>query len=359
MDTAILRKWLKAGVLYKGMLQVTDAGTPQGGIISPTLANVALNGLESGLAKHLGATLGTTKARTLKINVARYADDFVITGISKEILEDEVKPWVGNFLKERGLTLSMEKTRIVHIDDGFDFLGWNFRKYSGTLLIKPSRKNAKAFYCKAKEVISGHKTVKQETLIRLLNPLLRGWANYHSPVVAKEAFNRMDHLLFRAIWRWAKRRHPNKKALWIRKKYFRSEGPRNWVFATTATKKDGSKVRVALYKFPDTPIRRHIKIKGAFNPFDPADEWYGEKLHRERLLHSMRHRKQWIALYRSQHGLCAHCGCTIARETGWHDHHVIYKVAGGSDTLGNRVLLHPTCHFRVHQLGLKVVKPAP
>ncbi|NCT69253.1 MAG: group II intron reverse transcriptase/maturase, partial [Rhodanobacteraceae bacterium] len=122
LDTAILRKWLKAGVIHKGMLQATDAGTPQGGIISPTLANVALNGLESELIEHLGAKLGKTKARKLKVNVVRYADDFVITGISKEALENEVKPWVESFLAERGLTLSMEKTRIVHIDDGFDFL---------------------------------------------------------------------------------------------------------------------------------------------------------------------------------------------------------------------------------------------
>ena len=109
---------------------------------------------------------------------------------------------------------------------GFDFLGWNFRKYTGTLLIKPSTKNAQAFYRKAKELVSGHKTVRQEELIRMLNPLLRGWANYHRPVVAKAAYVRMDHLLFKAIWRWAKRRHPKKKALWIRKKYFRSEGKR-------------------------------------------------------------------------------------------------------------------------------------
>ena len=358
MDKAVLEKWLKAGVIYKGMLQASIAGTPQGGIISPTLANVTLNGLESGLAEHLGAKLGKTKAKKLKINVVRYADDFVITGDSKELLESEVRPWIEVFLAERGLQLSEEKTRIVHMDEGFDFLGWNFRMYSGKLLIKPSQKNAQAFYGKAKEIISGHKTVRQEDLIRLLNPLLRGWANYHSPVVAKKAFSRMDHLLFRAIWRWAKRRHSNKKVDWIRKKYFRSEGNRSWVFATTTTKDDGTKVRLALYKLPDTPIRRHKKVKGSFNPFDLADEQYGEKLRQERMLNSMRHRKQWISLYHSQNGLCALCDGKITRETGWHDHHIHYKVAGGSDMLGNRVLLHPICHTRTHQLGLKVVKPA-
>ena len=359
MDATVLRKWLKAGVIHKGMLQATDAGTPQGGIISPTLANVTLNGLESELIDHLGARLGKTKTRKSKINVVRYADDFVITGASKEMLESEVKPWVESFLVERGLTLSAEKTRIVHVDDGFDFLGWNFRKYAGKLLIKPSKKNAQAFYRKAKEVISSHKTVRQDKLILLLNPLLRGWANYHSPVVAKAAFSRMDHLLFRAIWRWCRRRHPKKNALWVRKKYFRSQGSRNWVFASTANEKDGNETKVALYKLPDTPIRRHKKVKGSYNPYDSADELYGEKLRQERMLHSRRHRKQWISLYVSQHGRCALCGCAITRESAWHDHHVIYKMAGGSDTLANRALLHPTCHVRVHQLGLTVVKPAP
>jgi len=357
MDTAVLRKWLKAGVIYKGMLQATDAGTPQGGIISPTLANVTLNGLESGLVEHLGATLGKKKAQKLKVNVVRYADDFVITGISKEVLEDEVKPWVESFLKERGLTLSTEKTHIVHIDHGFDFLGWNFRKYDGKLLIKPSKKNVQTFYRKAKGVISGHKTVRQEMLIRLLNPLLRGWANYHSPVVAKAAFSRMDHLLFRAIWRWCKRRHPGKSVQWVRKKYFHSEGLRNWVFAATVTK-EGKADRVRWIHLADTPIRRHRKVKGGYNPFDPADEMYGETLRQARQLHGRRHRKQWASLFVSQHGRCALCGCPLTEETGWHDHHIVHRVMGGSDMLRNRVLLHPTCHTRVHKLGLNVVKPA-
>jgi len=175
MDKGILKKWLKAGVIHKGQLQATEAGTPQGGIISPTLANVALNGLESQLITHLGAKIGKTKAKKLLINVVRYADDFVITGISKEILDEVVRPWVEAFLAERGLQLSMEKTRTTHVNEGFDFLGWNFRKYTnGKFLIQPSKKNAQVFYRKVKEVISSHKTVKQAELIRLLNPMLRG-----------------------------------------------------------------------------------------------------------------------------------------------------------------------------------------
>lgn len=356
-DSEVLRKWLKAGVVNKGQLQSTDEGTPQGGIISPTLANVTLNGLESGLKAHFDAQYGKTKAQKLKINVVRYADDFVITGVSKEILESEVKPWVEVFLAERGLQLSMEKTRIVHMDEGFDFLGWSFRKYSGKLLIKPSKKNAQAFYRKAKEVISRHKTVRQEDLIRMLNPMLRGWANYHRPVVAKEAFSRMDHLLFWAIWRWARRRHPKKNAKWVRKKYFHPQGNRNWVFGAKVHKEDGTRQKLALYTLADTAIRRHRKIKGSYNPFDPADELYGEALRKERMLDSMQHRKQWVSLFRQQGGLCALCGGKITRDTGWHDHHLVYKVRGGSDALSNRVLLHPVCHAQVHNLSLTVVKP--
>ena len=359
MDRTVLRKWLKAGVIHKGLLQHTEEGTPQGGIISPTLANVTLNGLESGLHAHLRERMGKTKAAGLKVNVVRYADDFVITGSSKELLEEEVKPWVEGFLKERGLELSMEKTRIVHINEGFDFLGWNFRKYTETLLIKPSKKNEQTFYRKVKEVISGNKTKRQGDLIILLNKKLRGWANYHSPVVAKEAFSRMDHLIHRAIWRWAKRRHPNKKLDWVRKKYFHSVELRNWVFAGPGMDRHGRWRQATLYTLADTPIRRHQKVKGSFNPFDPADERYGETLRQQRMLNSERHRRQWLSLYQSQAGRCALCQGAITQETSWENHHIVYRSMGGPDTLANRVLLHPVCHIRVHQLGLKVVKPAP
>ena len=359
MDKSILQKWLKAGVVHKGQLLETEAGTPQGGIISPTLANVALDGLESQLIAHLGARLGVKKAKKLLVHVVRYADDFVITGVSKEILE-EVRPWVEAFLAERGLQLSTEKTHITHVEEGFDFLGWNFRRYSnGKFLIKPSKKNAQAFYRKVKEVISTNKTAKQENLIRLLNPILRGWANYHSPVVAKAAFSRMEHLMFRALWRWSKRRHPRKNRGWVRKKYFPNLQGRSWTFATKAAKDDGTKVWKTLYQLSGKPIQRHKKIKGSYNPFDPADELYGEKLRQERLLNDRRHLKQWITLYKSQAGLCPVCNCKITKETGWHDHHIHYTVAGGSDSLHNRTLLHPFCHTKVHRLGLIVTKPAP
>ncbi len=133
MNKTILRKWLKAGVVHRGRLSPTEEGTPQGGIISPTLANMCLNGLETDLKVHLDAQYGKVKAAKLKVNVIRYADDFVITGSSQELLETEIRPWIEAFLAQRGLRLSPEKTKVIHMDEGFDFLGWNFRKYKGNV----------------------------------------------------------------------------------------------------------------------------------------------------------------------------------------------------------------------------------
>jgi RNA-directed DNA polymerase len=359
MDKTILRKWLKSGVVDRAQFLATTAGTPQGGIISPALANWTLNGLEVELVEHLGSKFGKSKIEKLKVGVVRYADDFVATGGSKELLETEIRPWIEAFLADRGLRLSQAKTGIVHIDWGFDFLGWSFRKYQEKLLIKPSKKNASAFYEKLRKVIGERLMVKQEDLIRMLNPMLRGWAQYHSPVVAKQAFSRMESLLTWRLLRWAKRRHPTKSVSWIRKKYWRTVGDRNWVFAADVVTKEGSKEVMELYSLAGTTIERHKKVKGEFHPYDPQWEAYGETLRQERMLKNMRYRKQWATLYMEQRGLCALCGYEMDMETGWHDHHIVYRVAGGSDAPENRVLLHPNCHTQVHSLNLQVVKPAP
>ena len=159
--------------------------------------------------------------------------------------------------------------------------------------------------------------------------------------------------------RWAKRRHPTKSADWIRRKYWRSVGNRNWVFACEVANEDGKKVLIELYSLAGTVIERHTKIKGAFNPYDPTWEKYGESLRQERMLKNMRYRREWIRLYVDQGGKCALCGYEMDFDTGWHDHHIQYRMVGGSEALGNRVLLHPICHSRLHSLNLKVMKPVP
>ena len=196
MDTPILRKWLKAGFVFKNELFPTVAGTPQGGIISPGLANMCLDGLEQALAK----AFPQAKARRLKMHMVRYADDLVITGSSKELLEHKVMPALVDFLAERGLSLSEEKTKVTHITDGVDFLGWNMRKYGGKLLIKPSKASIKAHLSKVREIIKANKTIKQADLIGILNPVLRGWANYHRHAVAKGVFARNDHEIWSMLW---------------------------------------------------------------------------------------------------------------------------------------------------------------
>ncbi len=246
---------------------------------------------------------------------------------------------------------------MTHIDQGFDFLGWNFRKYAGKLLIKPSKKNVQAFYGKVKEVVRTHRRGTQAELIKLLNPILRGWAQYHHPVVAKETFNRVDSLLYWRLTRWARRRHPRKTPKWAAMRYWHSFEERT-EFAVRTGFIDGEPVWLRLHKLADTKIVRHVKVKGDYNPFDPKWEAYGEDLRAKRLLQSRTYRKQWISLYLAQRKRCVLCKEPITSETGWHDHHLIPRVTGGSESLSNRVLLHPVCHARVHALGLTVAKPA-
>jgi RNA-directed DNA polymerase len=353
LDKTILHKWLKAGFIEKYVLYPTEEGTPQGGICSPTLANFTLDGLETQLSKQYPKA--TQQGRKAKINLVRWADDFIITGASKELLEQEIKPLVETFLQVRGLRLSPEKTHITHITDGFDFLGQNIREYdNGKLIIKPSRKNINTFLTNIREVIKGNAQTPAGLLIAILNPKIRGWANYHQHVSSKQTFGKVDHAIFKALWQWAKRRHPDKGHRWIKTKYFRSEGARNWVFYGELDSKT-----VWLMSASATPIRRHTKIKGTANPYDPALEIYFEQRLGLKMAINLRQRRQLLRLWKEQNGICPVCQQKITKLTGWHNHHIVWRTHGGNDKVQNRVLLHPTCHHQVHSLGLTVVKPRP
>ncbi len=201
------------------------------------------------------------------MNMVRYADDLVITGNSKEWLENKVIPVLVNFLAERGLSLSKEKTKVTHITEGVDFLGWNMRKYGGKLLIKPSKANIKAHLSKVREIIKANKTIKQMDLIGILNPVLRGWANYHRHTVAKDVFARNDSEIWSMLWKWAKRRHPNKSRPWIMDKYFHTREGRKWMFIAEDADGNGEQ---PLFIEANTPIRRHVKIRTKANPHDPV-----------------------------------------------------------------------------------------
>jgi RNA-directed DNA polymerase len=260
MDKKLLRKWLKAGYVEKGVMFQTQSGVQQGSVNSPCITVITLSGLEAAVRAGLKSSD--------KVNVVVYADDFVITGSSKELLENHIKPKVADFLKERGLELSEEKTKITHIDQGFDFLGHNVRKYNGKLLIKPSKKNVKCFLKEIRRTIKTNSSVKTETLIYLLNPKIRGWANYFRHVVSSKVFSYVDDQIFRALFNWAKRRHPNKGIRWVEDKYYRSEGSRNWIFSAEVNKTGGQVKYVDLFKASQVKITRHVKIQADATPFD-------------------------------------------------------------------------------------------
>jgi len=259
-EAKLLKKWLQAGYMEKTRIMQTNMGTPQGAIISPCWTLITLSGLET-------AILAGTKQQD-KVNVVAYADDLVITGNSKELLEKQIKPKVETFLRERGLNLSKEKTKVVHIEHGFDFLGFNVRKYQEKLLIKPAKENIKDFLAEIRATVKSNKSAKTENLINLLNPKIRGWANYYSKVVSKKVFSCVDEEIYKCLVTWAKRRHPNKGSLWVRK-YFRSQDTQNWIFSA----KIGNKY-LNLFKASQVKIRRHIKIKKDATPFDPKFTGY-------------------------------------------------------------------------------------
>jgi RNA-directed DNA polymerase len=359
MNKAILHKWLTAGYMEQNQVYPTEKGAPQGGIASPALANLALDGLEKRLRDKFGAS---SRARNkTQINLIRYADDFVITGISKELLENEVKPVVEQFLAERGLELSPEKTVVTHINDGFDFLGQNIRKYNGKLIIKPAAKNVKAFLTKVRHIINSNKQATAGNLILQLNPLIRGWANYHRHVCSSDTFSKVDNAIFVALWRWAKRRHSNKSGSWVKQKYFPAIGRRQWVFSGQATGTAGEQRRICLIKATRTPIKRHIKIRAEANPYDPAWEPYFEKRLADKMSDTLKGQNQIWQMWQRQNGICPVCQQAITEQTGWHQHHLVWRVNGGSDALDNRVLLHPNCHRQVHSHGISVelLRPSP
>ena len=356
MEKAMLKKWLKAGYMEQHILHPTEAGTPQGGTISPVLANMTLDGLERIVNEIARPT--TRKGRNAKLHLIRYADDFLISSSSKELLEQEVKPAVETFLRERGLTLSPEKTLITHIEDGFDFLGQHVRKYKTgkrhKLLIKPAKKNVAAFLEKVRDLVKANKPLPAGKLIAKLNPIIRGWVNYHRHVVSKKAFSSVDEAIYHTLKRWINRRHPHKSDAWKAKKYFKTCGGDNWVFFG----KEGEQTW-HLTRADNVPITRHVKIRGEANPYDPEWESYFEKRLDVRMEATLKGKRWLLTLWKEQRGLCPICNQKITKISGWHSHHILWRSKGGSDRAKNRVLLHPTCHQQVHSQGISVTKPRP
>lgn len=334
MDKSVLKQFLKAGFVFENELFPTDDGTPQGGVISPILANMALDGMQKMLADRFHTNrLGKVDYRfknAHKVNLVRYADDFIVTAATKEIAE-EAKELIREFLKTRGLELSEEKTEITHINDGFDMLGWTFRKFKGKLIVKPSKKSIKNFVASLSEtILKRGKAWKQEVLIEKLNQQIRGWTNYHQSVCASEAFAHIDYVLYELLWRWAKRRHPHKGRWWVSTNYWHRRGNRNWVFST----EDKELLRV-----DHISIVRHTKVRVDANPYFDTQYFLDRKFE-----HGMKRLSgRFKLIWKNQNGCCYHCGMPMEIND---DREIFFKVAksaGGKDEVPNMAYVHKSC----------------
>lgn len=258
MDREILRKWLEAGYVEDGILYPSHKGTPQGGIISPTLANMTLDGLER--------VVRTAVRRRNRVNFIRYADDFIVTGKSKRLLEQTIRPAIETFLAERGLTLSPEKTAITHITDGFTFLGQTYRKTGNVLHITPAKEGVLALKRKVGTLIRKHVSAPMPILVKKLNETLRGWGNYHRHVVAWETFVCVDKYVKDQLWRMVQQRHPKKPRKWLHRHYWQIPG-HNRMFTTTSKTVKGVLRHHEVVRLKFLGIKRHIKIKADANPY--------------------------------------------------------------------------------------------
>ena len=263
IDGKILKAWLNSGYMERGKFYPTKAGTPQGGIISPMLANMTLDGLESAAKKAV--------SRTSKVNVITLMILW-LQEILKRFL-NQVVPAINGFLKQRGLNLSKEKTKITRIQDGFDFLGQHLRKYGDKLIITPSKSSVRSLINKARRIMKTSLGLKTSAMIRQLNMAIRGWANYHRHVCSKATYSHIDNCIHKNLWNWAKRRHPGKGKRWIYDKYFRTVGFRNWIFYASDKTETGETGITDLLFASTTKIVRHVQIRAKANPYDW--DWQG------------------------------------------------------------------------------------
>jgi RNA-directed DNA polymerase len=366
-----IRAWLKSGTLEKSDWTPTDKGTPQGGVISPLLANIALHGLEEYIKQWAETWKGGKRDNRNSISLIRYADDFVVLHKDKSVIQ-QAKELIENWLHGLGLELKKSKTRICHTlnrmgdeEAGFDFLGWNIRQYAvgkhhsgktgqGKLLgfktiIKPSKESIQRHYQKIVEVLDSMKGKSQEKVIERLNPIITGWTRYHSTVCSKEIFNDLDNKVYNKLRRWVKNRHSNKTQKWCNNRYFHrtkektAEGidrTAQWVFSTPSEEPNDPVAGThVLRKHAWTPIVYHTKVKGTKTPFDGDWSYWSTRRGNYPGIS-----ERVAKLMEDQEGKCARCGLNIKSEDVVEVDHIVPKKEGGKDYYKNLQLLHRHCH---------------
>ena len=346
----LIKQWLKAGVIDKGVFAKTEQGTPQGGVISPLLANIAFTGMEEAIGVVYQQMKDYTQVRSTRA-IIRYADDFVILTETREDAEDclnRIKDW----LKSRGLEISTEKTSIRHLKDGFDFLGFTIRQYAARitrkdkLLIKPSRKAVQEFKSRLKSEWLNLRGHNAERVWQHLNPILRGWGNYYRKVVSSDTFLHLDHFNYAQLKKWCKRTHPNKPFKWILQRYFFRGGPEGKGGLVFGDNKTG----FHLTQLQNLTIQRHVLIQHGASPDNPDQREYWKKRDKLKVeaLPTNRHKR----LAHRQGRVCTECQDTLFNGEQLHVHHRIPKSEGGSDALSNLALIHTTCHQQIHKRRL-------
>src|SRR6266550_3466295 len=340
----LIKQWLKAGYVEHGEFHATEQGTPQGGVASPLLANIALHGMEEAI----GVTYDYRGQLIGKRAVVRYADDFVCFCETREDAE-QVQKILVEWLKERGLALSEEKTRIVHLTEGFDFLGFNIRHYPAPqtprtgwkLLIKPSKEAVQDVQRKLKDQWDKAQGTNVPSVLAKLNPIIRGWANYFRTAVAKEIFSSLDSWMYYKADRYTRWMHPKKSTDWRHRKYwgrFHLERLDPWVFGDKQT---GGH----LLKFSWFPIERHVLVKGRASPDDPSLKDYWTKRQAAQAK-DLTFSKQKLA--KRQHGRCPECGDSLFNEEELQVHHLLARSQGGKNSYSNLALVHLLCHQHIH-----------
>ena len=297
----LVRQWLKAGVGEKGRYASTEEGTPQGGVISPLLLNVAMHGMEAAAGVRY-STVGVKGAQTVAGTPAlvRYADDFVVMCYTRDQAE-MARSRLDQWLAPKGLSFNEDKTRIVDIDDGFDFLGFNVRRYGGKLLIKPSKAAVTRFRQRLTAEVRSLRGSSALMVIVRLNPIIRGWAAYYRSVVSKEVFSTVDDHLWSLTYRWALRSHPNKSKHWAATRYFgqfNAFRQNHWVFGD---RDSGAYLR----RFDWTKIVRHRMVMGTSSPDDPALTKYWVDRRRKG---SSPLNAPTLRMLHAQNGRCPACG---------------------------------------------------
>jgi RNA-directed DNA polymerase len=350
-----IKAWLKSGVMDGKDLFPTHEGTPQGGVISPLLANIALHGMEERVKQYARTLKGNKSKNEQTLALIRYADDFVILHEDLKVIK-ECQEIINEWLAVMGLELKPSKTKISHTlethdeNTGFDFLGFNIRQYrvgkhhgakSSTrvklgfkTLIKPSAEKVKTHLRKLGEIVDSHKSAPQVALIKRLNPIIRGWSNYYSSVVSAETFSDCDYYFFEKLKRWGYRRHPMKNRTWIMRKYWHTKGKDNWVFST---REGENPLKMARHR--DTKIVRFVKVKGNRSPYDGDLIYWSSRLgsHPE-----MPAEKAY--LLKKQKGRCTYCRLHFRDGDLLETDHIIPKSKGGKDNRDNKQLLHRHCH---------------